>query len=165
MAEKLVISALKKKRAELAGQIDHITKQLEVLRADLVHIDGALHAFGYDDPDLIKAKDLARAARLFQRGDLSRYILDSLRVAPKGLTQAQMCTAIFQQKGWDESDKALEKRVKTRLNSALSKLMERNRIQRGPMVGRSRLYRIVVNSLPGSNSLSIPETPDGPRLA
>ena len=145
MAEKHVITALVKKRAEIAGEIDQLTKQIEGARAGLVHIDGALQVFGYEDPDMIKAKDLARAARLFQRGELTRFILDSLRVAPTGLTQAQICSKIIQQKGWDDGDAPLVKRIKMRLNSSLSKLMEKERVQRGPMVGRSRLYRIVIS--------------------
>jgi hypothetical protein len=57
MADPHVISALKEKRAKVAGCIARLERQLDQRRADLTHIDGVLRLFAPgSDPELIKSK-------------------------------------------------------------------------------------------------------------
>ena len=57
MAEPHVLSALKAKRAEIAGLIDHHQQAINQARVDLTHIDATLRIFGYaEDPGAIPAK-------------------------------------------------------------------------------------------------------------
>ena len=52
MADPHVISALREKRALVAGLIEKLERKLEQHRADLTHIDGVLRLFQPDrDPD------------------------------------------------------------------------------------------------------------------
>ena len=48
MADPHVISALRSKRAEVAGLIDSLERQLAQHRADLIHVDGVLRLFQPD---------------------------------------------------------------------------------------------------------------------
>ena len=57
MGELHVISALKDKRAELAGLIDHLERQLGQHQADLIHVDAVIRLYapeiernGHDRP-------------------------------------------------------------------------------------------------------------------
>ena len=50
-----VVAALIAKRAELAGVIDQLQRQLDQHRADLTHIDGVLRVLVSDlDPEMIR---------------------------------------------------------------------------------------------------------------
>ena len=57
MADPHVISALREKRALVAGLIEKLERKLEQHRADLTHIDGVLRLFQPDrDPAEIRPK-------------------------------------------------------------------------------------------------------------
>jgi hypothetical protein len=57
MADPHVVSALREKRAKVAGCIARLERQLDQHRADLSHIDGVLRLFEPDrDPEAIKPK-------------------------------------------------------------------------------------------------------------
>ncbi len=74
MAEPHVLSALKAKRAEIAGLIEHYQQAINQARADLIHIDATLRIFGdAEAPAAIPAKRFA-TANLFDRGELQRTI-------------------------------------------------------------------------------------------
>jgi hypothetical protein len=83
MADPHVISALREKRAMIAGLIEKLERKLEQHRADLTHIDGVLRLFQPDrDPGEIKPKrTYARRTRYFARNELSRLVMDALRTA------------------------------------------------------------------------------------
>ncbi len=83
MADPHVISALREKRALVAGLIEKLERKLEQHRADLTHIDGVLRLFQPDrDPGEIKPRrTYARRTRYFARNELSRLCMDVLRAA------------------------------------------------------------------------------------
>src|SRR6266478_5137393 len=77
-----VVSGLIQKRAELAGVIDRLQRQLDQYRADLTHIDGVLRVLASDlDPETIRPKRAYRRNRYFARNELSRLCLSVLRTA------------------------------------------------------------------------------------
>ncbi len=83
MAESHVLSALRQKRAEVAGTITVTERRLGDLRASLVHLDATLRLFALDiNPEAIIAK-LPRpdAAPRLARGSLTRAVLEVLRDA------------------------------------------------------------------------------------
>lgn len=77
----LTAKALIEKRAEIAGLIVDLQRQIHAYQDDLVHLDHALRLFepaisGWD----IKAKrPKARSAGYFQHGELSRRIYEAFR--------------------------------------------------------------------------------------
>jgi hypothetical protein len=114
MADPHVISALREKRALVAGLIEKLERKLEQHRADLTHIDGVLRLFQPDrDPGDIKPKrTYARRTRYFARNELSRLTMDAFRAAA-GAPMATDAIAgrIIEAKGFDAADAALRKAV------------------------------------------------------
>jgi hypothetical protein len=77
----VAVSALSRKRAEIAGIIADLEKQLAAHRGDLVHIDNALRLLNSPVAgDAIPArKPRPRNTGYFVHGELSRRIYDALR--------------------------------------------------------------------------------------
>jgi hypothetical protein len=114
MADPHVISALREKRALVAGLIEKLERKLEQHRADLTHIDGVLRLFQPDrDPGEIRAKrTYARRTRYFARNELSRLCMDGLRAADGSLmTTDAIAGRIIEAKGFDAADAALRKAI------------------------------------------------------
>jgi hypothetical protein len=82
----LVVNGLVRKRAELAGEIDHTQARLRTLMTDVGSLDAAIRVF---DPEYkvqeIRAKPF-RLSRRGQRGEVSRTVLTILREANEPLT-------------------------------------------------------------------------------
>src|SRR5580700_6129279 len=114
MADPHVISALREKRALVAGLIEKLERKLEQHRADLTHIDGVLRLFQPDrDPGEIKPKrTYARRTRYFAHNELSRLCMDALRAADGALmTTDAIAGRIIEAKGFDAADAALRKAI------------------------------------------------------
>ncbi len=77
----VAVAALSRKRAEIAGIIADLEKQIVMHRADLLHIDNALRLLNSSVPgSAIPAKrHRPRQAGYFTHGELSRRIFDTLR--------------------------------------------------------------------------------------
>jgi hypothetical protein len=114
MADPHVISALREKRALVAGQIERLERKLEQHRADLTHIDGVLRLFqpDHDPTDIRPKRTYVRRTRYFARNELSRLIMDTLRAASGALrTTDDIAGRIIHTKGFDDADAALRKAV------------------------------------------------------
>jgi len=94
------VSGLVRKRAEIAGQIEIAREHLSVLEQQLAHIDGALTVFGYDQGRMPIKPTYKRQQGYFQRGELVRLVLDTLR-AKGPSTVPEITAAIMQAKGID----------------------------------------------------------------
>jgi len=101
-----VISALIAKRAELAGIIAELERQLAQHRADLTHIDAALRLFGSPiDPESIRPKRRYRRTRYFGRNELSRLRLDVLREATgEPMLTDEIAGLVMIKKGFEAGD-------------------------------------------------------------
>ena len=114
MADPHVISALREKRALLAGLIEKLERKLEQHRADLTHIDGVLRLFQPDrDPGDIKPKrTYARRTRYFARNELSRLCMDVIRATDGAMmTTDEIAGRIIEAKRFDAADAALRKAI------------------------------------------------------
>jgi hypothetical protein len=114
MADPHVISALREKRALVAGLIEKLERNLEQQRADLTHIDGVLRLFQPDrDPGEIKPKrPYAKRTRYFAKNELSRLCSDALRVADGALiTTDEIADRLIEAKGFDAADIVLHKAI------------------------------------------------------
>ena|ERR1700736_3793628 len=112
MADPHVISALREKRALVAGAIEKLERKLEQHRADLTHIDGVLRLFQPDrDPAEIRPKrTYVRRTRYFARNELSRLCMDALRDGAL-VTTDDIAGRIIEAKGFDAADVALRKAI------------------------------------------------------
>ena len=75
------VSALSRKRGEMAGEIIAREAALDQLRADLVHLDAAIRIMRPDaEPELIRPRKPSRkGCDWFGRQELPRLVLGSLR--------------------------------------------------------------------------------------
>jgi hypothetical protein len=100
MSETHVVSALRKKRAEVAGHVHDLEKKVKTWRARLAHIDETIRIFSPDtDPEAIPAKRTYRRARYFSRGEFARLCLDALRKAKGPLTTTEIVASVIAAKG------------------------------------------------------------------
>ena len=100
MSETHVVSALRKKRAEVAGHIHDLEKKVRTYRARLAHIDETIKIFSPEtDPEAIPAKRTYRRAQYFSRGEFARLCIDELRKAAGPLTTAEIVAGVIGAKG------------------------------------------------------------------
>jgi hypothetical protein len=100
MSETHVVSALRKKRAEVAGHVHDLEKKVKTWRARLVHIDETIKIFSpQTDPEAIQPKRSYRRARYFSRGEFARLCMDELRKTAGPLTTAEIVAGVIAAKG------------------------------------------------------------------
>jgi hypothetical protein len=96
-----VISALKDKRGELSGLIEHLERQLGQHRADLIHVDAVIRLYA---PEVEPNADIpARAVRernsWFRNGECARMVCDLLRDVSEPIPTGAIVNSIMQEKG------------------------------------------------------------------
>ena len=119
MGEPHVISALSNKRAELAGIVSQLERQLGQQQANLVHLDATMRLF---DPDIRPNKIRPRQQRArsvwFRPGECLRLIYDELRDAVQPMTTRELAERIMRVKAVPvEDDRQCELIQKTILGS------------------------------------------------
>jgi hypothetical protein len=119
-----VVSGLIAKRAELAGVIDQLQRQLDQYRADLTHIDGVLRILASDlDPETIRPKRVYRRNRYFGRNELSRLCLGVLRTAAGELLSTdEIAGRVIEAKGFNAGDAMLRSRIREQVGSTVKRL-------------------------------------------
>ena len=101
MAKSLVISALVKKRAELAGELAVHDSKRQALAERLAHVDSVLAIFEFGrDPKTIKPRRKI-APRMFKRGRLRRMIADIGRQIPELKVNRAIASEVISRMGWD----------------------------------------------------------------
>jgi len=120
MAEPHVISALVKKRSQLASDLIQLDKQRNALRLRLAHVDWALQEFGYEG-DVADIHPRKTYQRKFARHELRRAIALVMREATTSMTNKDIALLIVERKGWSASDGKLVKAVSASVNEALRK--------------------------------------------
>jgi hypothetical protein len=131
MADPHVISALRSKRAEVAGLIFDLERQIAQHRADLVHLDGVLRLYQPErDPTEIKPKRSMHRNRYFARGELSRLCLEAFRDAPAPLSFVDIIAAIIAAKGFDAGDRRLQAAISELVKATLKPMRRRGIVEK-----------------------------------
>ena len=127
MSESHVISGLKVKQHEIRRRILELEDEIKVCRTDLVSISETLRIFG--DPDAY-----VKPEALFSRGDLARTIFDALRGSLEGLDLHQLTSIVAKANNLDMDDTKLAPIVKTRVNNAMYRYMNKGEVinRKGP---------------------------------
>jgi hypothetical protein len=135
-----VVSGLIAKRAELAGIIDQLQRQLDQYRADLTHIDGVLRVLAADlDPETIRLKRAYRRNRYFARNELSRLCLGIFRTAAGApMSIAEITGQVIAAKGFDAGDAILLAAVRDQVGDIVKRLHRRCKVGK---MGRGRTVR------------------------
>lgn len=107
MADPHVITALVRKRAELAGEMHDLNRQRIDLRRRLNTVDQALKECGYGtDPKDIPARR-KHGPKLFKNGHLRRMIYDIRRERPDLSVNREIAAEVMQRMGWEVGDDEL----------------------------------------------------------
>ena len=111
-----VISALRRKRAELAGLIPDAERRLASLREAVASLDVTLRLFDPDaSPENIKPRRTYKRRTGFARRELPRLVADEVRKASEPLSAHAIAALIASGKGID-GDEAIAKQVSATLN-------------------------------------------------
>jgi hypothetical protein len=111
------ISALKRKRSELSGQVKTLEKRRRAILSAIAHVDHALNLMGYDgDPKAIAPRQTRNT--MFKRNELSRTLYELARTRPELRTNREIGLEIATRKGWNVSDGALINIVRIRVQDA-----------------------------------------------
>jgi hypothetical protein len=119
-----VLSGLKAKRAELAGQIQQMQRDLRVLVATIGHIDATIRAFDPNaDIDDIKPK-LPPRFQAF-KGEVSRLVLDALRKSTKPMPVSDLTLIVAGGRGINPDDKPFMRVLSRRVGACLRHLRKK----------------------------------------
>jgi hypothetical protein len=131
MPDPHVISALREKRALVAGLIEKFERKLEQHRADLTHIDGVLRLFQPDrDPGEIAPKrTYAKRTRYFARNELARLCMDVLRDRHTLITADEIAALVIAAKGFEAADATLRASIRDQLLTVLRAARKRGTVE------------------------------------
>jgi hypothetical protein len=113
MENQIALAALMRWRAEKAGRIDELEKEIETLRVDLVHLDSVIldKGQGVIDPEAIPSRHrFPRKTKWFAHREVTRIIYDVLRPLPEGeaVPARTIVDAAMRLKGFNpEADRGL----------------------------------------------------------
>lgn len=135
------LSELFDKRAEIAGQIIQLEKQVRQLRADLAHVEAAIRIIrpGTELPKVVPRRVEYRP-RFFKRGQLTRLCLDCLREHPgQPVTVSDILPLAIGERDLTARDQEI---LRTTIHQAMHKLAKRGTIDRLPSQGRIARWRL-----------------------
>ena len=105
MGELHVISALSNKRAELAGIVSQLERQLGQQQANLAHLDATMRLFDPDiRPNKIRPGQQRARSAWFRPGECLRLIYDELRDAVQPMTTRELAERIMRAKAMPMAD-------------------------------------------------------------
>jgi hypothetical protein len=139
MGDSFVLPGLKRKRAEIAGIVADLKKQIRRHQATLAHLDASIKLWAPDTrPDRIPNKRLYVRNRVFKPGEMPRLALDILRTATESMTTAEIGAAMIARKGASVADEPnLLRFTSDRASMVLAKLEKRKLVERvdgGPVL-------------------------------
>ena len=132
------ISALSRKRAELAGECEVLQARLDQMRCDLAHLDAAMVIMDPDaDPGAIRPKrPMSNSSGWFGRGELQRLALDTIRTARTPPDCREIALALMARRNLDAADAKVLARVQNMVSCMLRRC-EGRLVRRVPLNGAS----------------------------
>lgn len=120
LGNKYALAAMKRRRAELAGEIKALENQAAWKRSQLEHLDASLALFGEADPARIPAVKPYKRVALFKQGELSQTVRDALRRGGKPMRLSEVVAGVVESLGCEEAAiPALRHRVRASLQYLL----------------------------------------------
>ena len=119
MAEPHVVTALIRKRAEIAGVIEHHQTMLRQAIIDLDNLDATLRLFVPDiDLEDIRLQPVPPRHAAF-KGEVSRIVLAALREAKEPMTAQELAQHVMAARGLNTADKRLVQIIGKRVGACL----------------------------------------------
>jgi hypothetical protein len=135
----IAASALRNKRADLAGQIEMHQREVDRIRSELVHLDATLRLF---DPYVLQ-EEIAprqrwpRRSDYFAKGELTRMVYEAIR--DNGTTAAgELAKAAMDSRSIPESDGATRRDFVARFLNTLHDMRRRGTVEK---IGEGRGVR------------------------
>jgi hypothetical protein len=127
MSDPHVVTALRRKRAEVSGYIADLERKIARQQVNLAHIDATIRLFSPDtDPSAIPPKRTYRRTRYFAKGELSRRCLDALRTANGApITAMTITKAVMADKALPANDATLASALTEMVLTILRRLYKR----------------------------------------
>src|SRR3954447_15982386 len=104
MAEPLVITTLRAKRADIESTVTTLEDRLKQARADLAHVNATIRLFELRDTGPAHVRAYMSLNRVFARGELRKLCKEALTAAGRPLTTRELTDYVIQSKGWTEDD-------------------------------------------------------------
>ena len=125
------ISALRHKRAHLAGEIESVERAQTKRREELAALDATLRLFHPDaDPAHITSIRPKWHGFYFRHGERSRLCLEALRDSGLPMTTAEITAYVMRAKGMDAADRKLRGLVMGGAHGALARLGAKGLVRR-----------------------------------
>ena len=125
MGEPHVISGLSNKRAELAGIVSQLERQLAQQQANLAHLDATMRLFDPDiRPNRIRPKQQRARSVWFRPGECLRLIYDELREAAQPMTTRQLAERIIRVQALPMADDRQRELVQKTILGSLNRAKE-----------------------------------------
>jgi hypothetical protein len=146
MKNEHVLSGLIAKRAELAGQIEMMQRDMRQLVATLGHIDATIRAF---DPNADLEDIKPKLPPRFQafKGEVSRLVLDALRKSKAPLPVSDLTLVVAAGRGINPDDKPFMRVLSRRVGACLRNLRKKKLVQMIRPPGSLGLWGITTDSL------------------
>ncbi len=144
MVQSHALSALIRKRAEVAGEIEHAQDKLRQFIIDIDNLDHTIRLF---DPDIdleeIRPKPLPPRHAAY-RGELSRIILTALRQSTDGLTAQQLAQHVMAERGMNTADKRTVRLIGKRVGACLRHYRERGLVRSVGGHGQHLVWKVTL---------------------
>jgi len=120
MADQYVVAGLVRKRAGLAGEIEHTYERLQKMVADLETLDATLQMFAPEiETEAIRPRAFRPPEDWSRRGEMTRICLTILRQATEPLTTRDIAIELLVTRALDRNDQKLLKLMSKRVGVAL----------------------------------------------
>jgi hypothetical protein len=140
MENEHVLGGLTRKRAEIAGQIEHTQAALHKFVTDLDAIDAAIRIFDPEaDIGAIKAKAYPPRHAAF-RGEMMRHVMGCLRMASDPVTSRDIAV-VMKARGLNPDDAELAVTIRKRVGACMWKLKQAGYVQEVPIAGELKGWR------------------------
>jgi hypothetical protein len=135
------VNALRNKRSSIAGEIELHNREIERLRAALIHIDAVLRLFDPGiDPNDIEARKLRFPRRIeyFEKGELAGRVYEALRTNGDTVSCEELSRKALADKGLAATDRVAHRLFMCKFMPALADLRRRGIVEK---VGEGRGVR------------------------
>ncbi len=130
MGDTFAISALHRKRAHLAGQIETAERVIAGQRETLATLDAVIRMFAPSNPELIPAiRPYSRRCLFFHHGEQGRLCLSALRETGVPMSCRQVAEYAMAAKGLDV-DPVSRKQITKALRASLAGLAARGKVRK-----------------------------------
>jgi hypothetical protein len=141
MADELTVAALIRKRADLAGRVEHMRSELETTLASLAALDATLRLFAPElRPQAIRPKPFPPLRGPEQPGMRVRDVLGALRETGRPMTTREIAERLLA--GRAVGNDKLVSRGSEIVGAALRKLRARSTVTCEPGPGARGLWRL-----------------------